>query len=369
MKYLDEFRNKAAAKRLASRISSEVGEGEVTLMEVCGTHTMAVHRYGIKGLLPPNIRLLSGPGCPVCVTSNRYIDKAIAYSKQSDVILTTFGDMVKVPGSRSSLAREMSRGADVRIVYSTTDALKIARDNTERKVIFLGVGFETTVPTVATSILEADRMGMKNYFVLSAHKLIPPAMKALLDGGELKIDGFICPGHVSTITGTQVYEFIPRNYRVPCVVAGFEPVDIMQAIYTLVQQITRGIAEVANQYRRAVRKEGNPKAREVIYEVFEPSDSDWRGIGVIPQSGLMIRQRYRKYDAEANIDVEIEPSAENPRCICGAILRGVKEPLECTLFGSLCTPEHPKGACMVSSEGTCAAYYNYGRQMPKKPEG
>lgn len=359
MKYVDEFRNKEICQSLAKEIS-EIADGrDATLMEVCGTHTMAISRYGIKSLLPPNIRLLSGPGCPVCVTPNSDIDRAIAYSKKNGTGIATFGDMVKVPGSSSSLSKEKSIGRDVRVVYSSTDAVRLALENPEKRVIFLGVGFETTAPTVAAYIKDAKDRGLKNYFVLSMHKLIPPALKALLDSKEVRIDGFILPGHVSTITGTRVYEFIPQEYGVCCVVAGFEPVDVLQAILMLVRQVRDKRPGVENQYTRSVKEEGNPKAKLLLKEVFEPSNSEWRGLGVIPESGLKIKEEYADFDAERNIPVKIEKSRENPKCICGEVLRGVKSPLDCSLFKRVCTPQSPVGPCMVSSEGTCSAYYKY----------
>lgn len=361
MKYIDEFRDREIGQRLVQRICREAdGAREVVLMEVCGTHTMSIFRYGIRGLLPQNIRLLSGPGCPVCVTPGAYIDKAIAYACLPGVLVTTFGDMLRVPGSRSSLERETAEHNSVRVVYSTMDALEMAACHPELKVVFVGVGFETTAPTIAASILEAKKRGIENYFVLCAHKLIPPVMRALVDSQDLAIDGFICPGHVSTIIGSDAYQFIARDYGIPCVVAGFEPVDVLEAIYLLVSQVRRGVALVENQYRWVVRQGGNPKALALLEEVFEVADSEWRGIGVVPGSGLRIREKYRDFDAEAQIEVEVEPAQEPKGCICGEILKGVKAPLECGLFRSLCTPTTPVGPCMVSSEGTCAAFYKYG---------
>jgi len=321
---------------------------------------MAIFRYGLRTLLPPNIRLLSGPGCPVCVTPNRYIDQAIAYVRESHVILTTFGDMMKVPGSSSSLDKERAGGHDVRVVYSTLQALKIAVDNPGRRVIFLGVGFETTSPTVAASMVKAEKEGIDNYLVLCAHKLIPPAMEALVSTPELKVDGFLCPGHVSTIIGSEPYKPIAGNYHIPCVIAGFEPLDILQAVYMLISQVEKGKAEVEIQYRRSVREEGNPRALSLLGEVFEVGDTSWRGLGTIPNSGFKIRKAYGRLDAERNMKVEVEKTKETPGCICGDILRGVKMPQDCRLFKRTCRPENPLGACMVSSEGTCAAYYKYG---------
>lgn len=360
MKYIDEFRNKKICMSLAKEIFRIAKGRDITLMEVCGTHTMAIYRYGIKGLIPSNIRLLSGPGCPVCVTPDAEIDKVIAYARKRGVIITTFGDMMRVPGSTSSLDREKSQGKDIRIVYSPADALKIARKNPEKTVIFLGIGFETTSPTVSASINDAKDRGLDNYFVLCKHKMIPPAIKTLLDCGEILIDGFLLPGHVATITGTEVYEFIPEEYGISCVVSGFEPVDILQAILMLAKQIKAGNPGVENQYTRSVKKKGNQKAKLLLKEVFESVDCEWRGLGIIPESGLRIRDKYSAFDADS-IPVEVEPSRKNRECICGEILRGVKTPLNCGLFARECTPENPIGPCMVSSEGTCAAYYKYGR--------
>ena len=363
MKYLSEFRNKEIVDKLARRINDLMADidRDITLMEVCGTHTMVIFRYGIKDLLPPGLHLLSGPGCPVCVTSNEYLDKAIAYAREDGVIIATFGDMVKVPGSESNLAKEKSDGAQIKVVYSSLEALKIARDNPRSKVIFLGIGFETTAPTVASSILIASQEKLSNYFVLSNHKIIPPAMRALVEDGQIKIDGFICPGHVSAITGSKIYEFISRDYGISCVVAGFEPIDVLQSISLILSQIKSGQAKVENEYKRAVTREGNLKAQSLMEEVFDLDTSNWRGIGEIEQSGLKIREKYRDFDVEKRFPISIEEPHENPECICGAILKGLKTPLDCSLFKKVCHPTHPVGACMVSAEGTCAAYYKYGK--------
>jgi hydrogenase expression/formation protein HypD len=317
-------------------------------------------------MLPKNISMLSGPGCPVCVTPNEDIDKAIAivggggaHSRPEDVILTTFGDMIKVPGSNSSLEKERAQGADIRVVYSALDALDIARKNPRKKVVLLGIGFETTSPTIASVILSADEEGIDNFFILVAHKLIPPAMKALLDAEDVRIDGFLCPGHVSTIIGSNPYEFIPTDYGVPCVIAGFEPLDILQSILSAARQIESKEVKVEIEYRRAVRPQGNTTALKVLYEVFEACDVRWRGLGMVKGSGLQLRRKYRQFDAESVFDVNVSPNAEPKGCLCGEILRGVKVPKDCTLFGKVCTPEEPVGPCMVSSEGTCAAYFKY----------
>ncbi len=360
MKYIDEFRDKKFCEKLAMKIRNILDEErEITLMEVCGTHTMAIARYGLKTLLPRNIKFLSGPGCPVCVTSNADIDKAIACCRTENTIITTFGDMIRVPGSSSSLLAEKVNGSDIRVVYSPTDALEIAKANPDKKIIFLGIGFETTVPTIAASIKDAKDNGLRNYYVLSMHKVMPPALKTLVDSEEITIDGFFLPGHVSTITGTGIYEFIPENYGIGCVVTGFEPVDILQATLMLLKQIKNGNPTVENQYTRTVRKEGNPAAKQLLAEIFEPSDAEWRGLGIIQRSGLEIRNRYEIFDVEKNIVLQIEETREHPDCICGKILKGVSEPPDCPLYETVCTPENPVGPCMVSSEGTCSAYHRY----------
>lgn len=360
MKYIDEFRDGEIGQRLVQRIAQQMdGAGEVALMEVCGTHTMAIFRYGIRGLLPENIRLLSGPGCPVCVTPNSSIDKAVAYARLPGVVVATFGDMLRVPGSRSSLEREGAERGNVKVVYSTMDALELAVRHPELRVVFVGVGFETTAPTIAASIVEAERRGIDNYFILCAHKLIPPVMEVLVSSDDLAIDGFICPGHVSAIIGSNAYRFIPRDHGVPCVVAGFEPLDIIEGVYMLAFQIRGQTPRVENQYRRVVRPEGNPKALALMEEAFEVVDSEWRGIGVVPGSGLKIRDKYSRFDAEANMAIEVESTKTQKGCICGDVLRGVKTPPDCKLFQTICTPMSPVGPCMVSSEGTCAAFYKY----------
>lgn len=359
MKYLDEFRDAALARQLASRITQLCPPEGATLMEVCGTHTVAVFRYGIRGVLPPGLRLLSGPGCPVCVTPNAYIDAAVAYSRRDGTIVATFGDMLYVPGSSSSLQKERSCGRDIRIVYSSLDSVVLAERYPEKTVIFLGVGFETTAPTVAAAILAASERGLGNYLVLSGHKLIPPAMRALVSAGEVFVGGFLCPGHVSVVIGVRPYEFLAAEYGIPCVITGFEPIDILQGIGMLAEMIRADRAGVEIEYQRAVKPEGNPQALEVMYRVFEPADSEWRGLGFIPDSGLLIRQEFQCYDAMATMPVEPEETVTPSGCRCGDVLKGVISPLECALFGCACTPEVPQGPCMVSSEGTCAAYYSY----------
>jgi len=358
VRYVQEFHNAAAARGLVAAIE-RITSRPLNLMEVCGTHTVAIFRHGIRQLLPPPLSMLSGPGCPVCVTTNADIDKAIALAEQPAVTLATFGDMMKVPGSYQSLQQVKAGGSDVRVVYSPRDAVCMARDNPRRPVVFLAVGFETTAPTIAAALLEAEALGLKNFYLISVHKLIPPAMRALLAAGDVRIDGFICPGHVSVIIGSQPYQFIPQQYGVPCVITGFEPLDVLQGIEMLLRQIAEGRAEVESQYRRGVRPEGNPLARELVSRVFETSDADWRGLGCIPGSGLKLRPEYKRFDAEESFAINPPPTKEHKGCLCGDILRGVKTSPECPLFAEACTPERPVGPCMVSSEGTCAGWYQY----------
>jgi hydrogenase expression/formation protein HypD len=341
--------------------------GTYNLMEVCGTHTMAVGRSGIRQILPGNIRLISGPGCPVCVTHQGEIDNYLELAQKSNVIITTFGDLMRVPGSKPgrSLQQLKGEGADIRVVYSTLDSLQLAHDNPDKEVVFLGVGFETTIPTIAQSIIEAEERGITNYSVYSMHKLIPPALRALLTDQEVKIDGFIAPGHVSTIIGMAPYKIVADEFLKPCVLTGFEPFDILQAIIMLLQQLKDNRAEVEIQYKRAVVPEGNPIARAIIDKVFKEADSWWRGIGCIPASGLVIRPEYRQFDAQVKFDL---PSAEqicqgvgdnSKDCACGEILKGIKLPKDCPAFKKACNPSQPIGPCMVSAEGACAAYYRY----------
>ncbi len=364
MKYVTEFRDKELARGLAQNISSLINgsaSGGYTIMEVCGTHTMNIFRYGLKGLLPRGLRLLSGPGCPVCVTPTSYIDQAIALAHIPGVIICTFGDMLKVQGSGASDATSLERLAlgNVKVVYSTTEALSIAEANPDKNVVFLGVGFETTAPTIAASVLEADRRGLKNYFVLCAHKTMPQVMRTLVEDKELGLQGFICPAHVSTIIGSKAYEFLAREFGIPCVIAGFEPLDILHGIYMLLRQMVRGEARVEIQYSRVARPEGNPRAQAILQEVFEPCDAEWRGIGVVPISGLRLRGKYQGFDAVLHFSLPTLKVREPKGCLCGDMLRGVKTPPDCSLFGRACTPSHPVGPCMVSSEGTCAAWFKY----------
>jgi hydrogenase expression/formation protein HypD len=328
-------------------------------MEVCGTHTVAIFRSGIKALLPDTIGLISGPGCPVCVTAPEDIDRAISICKEPRVIVVTFGDLMRVPGSESSLAQEKAVGADVRVVYASFEALELARRHRDHTVVMLGIGFETTVPTIAAAVRQAHQEGLDNFLVLSAHKLLPPALEALLAADEVHIDGFLCPGHVTTIIGTRPYEGVAHRYGKPCVVSGFEPVDILQSIYMLLDQLEEGRSVVEIQYRRAVQQEGNLRAQQLMGEVFEPTDGLWRGLGTIARSGLRLRAEYAAHAAETHFDLAVPPVQQVEGCRCGEVLRGVCTPLECALFRRRCTPTEPYGPCMVSSEGTCAAYYRY----------
>lgn len=332
----------------------------LNLMEVCGTHTVSIFRHGIRSLLPEGLRLLSGPGCPVCVTSIRDVDIAIAFSMRDDVILATFGDMMRVPGGDKSLLQAKAEGAHVTIVYSSLDCLKIAQRHPDKKVVFFSAGFETTAPSVAATVYEAERQGVDNFFLFSVHKLVPPALEMLLTAEEVRIDGLLLPGHVCTVIGTEPYRFIPERHGVPCVVAGFGADDIFATIVMLLKQLSEGSSSVQVQYGSVVRPEGNPKARAFMDEYFEHCDSLWRGIGVIKGSGLRVREQWRHRDAERVMPIEVPEVAEPRGCLCGLVLRGLKAPTECPLFGRACTPERPVGACMVSTEGSCAAYYKYG---------
>ncbi len=361
MPLTDEFANSATALKLAGFIKTlSRPDHPVRLMEFCGSHTTAILRYGIRQLLPPDVELLSGPGCPVCVTDQTDIDRALYLARVPNVIITTFGDMLKVPGSQGSLAEARAGGADVRVVYSTLDALQLARENPSRQVIFLGIGFETTAPTIAASVAQAAEQGINNYAVFSLAKVCPPVIKALLSSGEIRLSGLICPGHVSAIIGTEPYEFIARDYAVACVIAGFEPVDILQAIAMLLSQLREARPRVEVAYTRGVVPAGNPHALKLMDEVFKPVAASWRGMGEVPGSGLKLRPEYAVHDAEKLYSIPPMPRYKATGCICGEILRGVKTPADCTLFGLACTPERPIGPCMVSNEGACAAYHSYG---------
>lgn len=358
IKHLDEYRDPEISKDLIRGIQA-LSQKKITLMEVCGTHTMSIFRSGIRALLPETVTLISGPGCPVCVTAQSEIDAFIELAGAEDVIITTFGDLIRVPGTRSSLQKEKAAGRDVRIVYSTFDAIEIASKNPDKKVVFLGVGFETTAPTIAASILSAKEMGITNYFVHSAHKLVPPALSALMETKGVNIDGFILPGHVSVIIGLNAYVQFFDHYRVPAVIAGFEPIDLLQAISMLVRQIETGNPCLDNAYPRAVTREGNVKAQSAITDIFEIVDAPWRGIGMIPESGLAIKKDFESFDAKKMFEIEVGDAEEPKGCACGEILTGLKIPPECALYKKKCTPTDPVGPCMVSSEGTCAAYYRY----------
>ncbi|MCL2679729.1 MAG: hydrogenase formation protein HypD [Dehalococcoidia bacterium] len=353
-----EFRDSDLALAIAERIRRRVVTAR--LMEFCGSHTAAILKYGIRQLLPQGVEMLSGPGCPVCVTDQADIDRAVALAQIPGIILCTFGDMLKVPGTYSTLQEARAEGADVRTVYSTLDALEIAVSNPERPVVFLGVGFETTAPTIATSIVQAKSEGIKNYSVFSLAKMCPPVMEALLAGGEIRIDGIICPGHVSAVIGSKPYEFIPRDYGIACVVAGFEPVDILQAVDMLLGQLEIEKPQVEIAYGRSVSHEGNIRAQELLAEVFEMRPARWRGVGEVSNSGYAIRADYAGFDAEKRFEIKSGPAREPAGCRCGDVLRGVITPVSCPLFGKACVPERPVGPCMVSGEGACASYYSFG---------
>jgi hydrogenase expression/formation protein HypD len=359
MKYVEEYRDPDLGKKLLERIHRR-SRKPARLMEFCGGHTVAIFKNGLRQLLPSNIEMLSGPGCPVCVTAAADLDKAIALGRLPGVIITSFGDMVRVPGSKSSLQKAKAEGADVRIVYSAQDALAIAKDNPEKTVVFIGIGFETTAPTIAASVLQAEKEKIKNYNVLSLHKVCPPIMKAILDLGEVRLNGIICPGHVSAVIGSRPYQFLAKDYHIACAVAGFEPVDILLAVDLLVEQIESGEPRVEIAYKRGVKEEGNPAALKLMDTVFEVGEAEWRGIGAVPASGLKLRNQYERYDATKRFDIKVTPAKEPKGCICGAVLRGVSTPDDCKLFRKTCTPENPIGPCMVSAEGACAAYYEYG---------
>jgi len=358
IKYLHEYRDPELSRKIIQHIN-KTSRKNIRLMEVCGTHTVSIFRNGIRSLLPETISLLSGPGCPVCVTAQNEIDAFIELAKLDDVIIATFGDLIKVPGADSSLQNEQAKGRDVRIVYSTFDAIDIAKKHPDKNVVFLGVGFETTAPTIAASILAARDLNLNNYFVISAHKLLPPALVTLAENPKTKVDGFILPGHVSVIIGITAYTPFYERYNVPCVIAGFEPIDILQAILMLTKQIEDNAPKLENSYKRAVTFEGNPKARSTMNAVFETTDAAWRGLGNIPLSGLKIRQEYEAFDAQKVFGIELSASEDPKGCACGEILLGLKIPPQCPLYKKTCSPIQPVGPCMVSSEGTCAAYYRY----------
>ena len=370
MKYVDEYRDGELALAIADAVRAAADPERVyPLMEFCGGHTHAIHRYGVQDLLPNNVQMVHGPGCPVCVLPMSRIDSAISLVQDADVILCTYGDMLRVPGSsNTSLLKAKARGADVRMVYSSIDALRIARENPSRSVVFFAIGFETTTPPTAAAITQAEVEGLANFSVFCNHVLTPSAIQNILQSpdvrvlGKVRIDGFIGPAHVSTVIGSRPYEYFAREYQRPVVIAGFEPLDVMQAILMLIRQLNEGRAEVENEFSRAVTREGNRKAQKLVADVFELRRSfEWRGLGFVPYSGLKIKNKYASFDAEERFDLPNLPWADNRACECGAVLRGVTKPKECKLFGTVCTPEAPVGPCMVSTEGACAAYYSYGR--------
>jgi len=331
----------------------------VKLMEVCGTHTVAIFRHGIRDLLPKEIKLLSGPGCPVCVTSIRDVDTIIEIARHHDTIVTTFGDMMRVPGNRQTLFQAKAEGGDIRIVYSPLDALKLAEKTPDRNVVFFATGFETTSPLVAGTLAEAESKGIRNFSIYSVHKTVPPALKALLNAPEVQIDGFILPGHVSTVIGLKPYAFLAADYHKPSVVTGFDAMDILNGVLMLLRQIAGNRAAIENEYAKVVKEEGNPRAVALLYEFFEPEDAYWRGIGILPDSGLKLKEKYSHRDIMNIYSISVPEGREPQACSCGDVLKGLKIPTDCALFGKACTPDKPVGACMVSTEGSCAAYYKY----------
>lgn len=375
MKYVDEFRDRTAAQVLVKEIEKLAAAiplaqwRPLQIMEVCGGHTHSIFRYGIEGMLPKSIELVHGPGCPVCVLPMGRVDDCVAIAERPEVILTTFGDAMRVPGSRKSLLQAKADGADVRMVYSPMDALALARKNPEREVVFFGIGFETTMPSTALTVLQAEREGIENFLVFCNHITIVPTIKAILDSPDLRLDGFLGPGHVSMVTGTAPYEFIARFYERPMVIAGFEPLDVLQSIWMVLKQIKEGRCEIENQYARVVSNSGNAPALKAVSRVYELREFfEWRGLGSIDHSGVKMREAYARFDAERKFTVPNVKIADPKSCQCGEVLRGVLKPWQCKMFGSACTPETPLGALMVSSEGACSAYYQYdGKRQSKKP--
>ena len=362
MKFVDEYRDPAAARVLLRVISDLAGDDEFKFMEVCGGHTHTIYRHGIEHILPEGVELIHGPGCPVCVIPMGRVDDAIAVAEHPNVIFTSFGDMMRVPGSKGTLLEAKARGADVRFVYSPLDALRIAVENPTKEVVFFAVGFETTAPSTAVTVLRAKELGVKNFRIFSNHVTIVPPLKAILESPDLRLDGFLGPGHVSTVVGNRPYRFVPERYGKPVVTAGFEPLDILETIVMLLRQIREGRCEVENQYSRIVREEGNPRALKLLSDVFVLRPHfEWRGLGFIAQSGLALRPDMSAFDAEVYYEVPGVRVADPKACQCGEVLKGVIRPWECKVFGTACTPETPIGTCMVSSEGACAAYYNFGR--------
>lgn len=357
MKLIDEFRNPELCKIVLEQIYRE-SKRSITIMEVCGGHTMALHRFGIPALLPSSVRLLSGPGCPVCVTGRGYIDHAIKLSMLEHTKVCTYGDLIRVPGSESTLEKAQADGANVRIVYSPRQCIEMAAQDPETNHIFLGIGFETTAPASAVAMQKANELGLKNFFLYSAHKIMPPAMAAIIHEG-VKVDAYLCPGHVSTITGTKMYEPLVDQFGVGCVVSGFEPLDLVQAILMLVRQHQKQEPKVEIQYTRAVKPEGNVKAQQILNQVFEPCDAWWRGLGVLKESGLKPLTNYKGIDASVVYSLSANEPADPSGCRCGEVLKGLIKPMECKLFGIICTPANPIGACMVSAEGACQSFFRY----------
>jgi hydrogenase expression/formation protein HypD len=362
VKYVDEFRDPAAARALVGQIAELAGDGSYAFMEVCGGHTHTIYKHGIEQLLPSGVELVHGPGCPVCVLPMGRVDDGIALAERPGTIFTSFGDMMRVPGSRGSLLEAKARGADVRMVYSPLDALKIALANPDREVVFFAVGFETTAPSTAVTLLRAQELAVRNFSVFSNHVTIVPPLKAILDSPDLRLDGFLGPGHVSTVVGNRPYRFVAEQYGLPLVTAGFEPLDVLQSVAMLLAQLREGRCEIENQYSRVVADEGNPRALEILARVFVLRPHfEWRGMGFIAQSGLAVSAEFADWDAERKFAVPGVRVADPKACQCGEVLKGVLKPWECKVFGTACTPETPIGTCMVSSEGACAAYYNFGR--------
>ena len=365
MKYLEEYRDPAVAEGLLREIR-RVARSPWVIMEVCGGQTHSIVRYGIDRMLPPEIELVHGPGCPVCVTALETIDRAHAIAAQPDVIFTSFGDMLRVPGSRGDLLSLRGRGADVRVVYSPLDAVGIAQQNPDKRVVFLGIGFETTAPANAMALVQARRLGVRNFSMLLSHVLVPPSIASILQTRGNRVQAFLGPGHVCAVVGYREYEALAARYGVPIVITGFEPVDLLEGILMAVRQLESGTAIVENQYARTVTREGNPIAKEILSGVFEVTDRKWRGIGAIPKSGYKIRYEYREHDADRIFAVDDIATEEPAACISGLVLRGLKKPCDCPAFGTTCTPRSPLGATMVSAEGACAAYYQYGRSVPEE---
>ncbi len=368
MRFVDEYRSGDVAKRVAEQIAGLVEPGRhYKLMEVCGGHTHAIYKHGVEDLLPPEIELVHGPGCPVCVIPMGRQDDAIAIAQRPEIIFTTFGDMLRVPASHGSLLDAKAKGADVRMVYSPLDALRIARENPDREVVFFAIGFETTTPSTALTLLRAREDGISNFSIFANHVTIIPAIRSILDSPDLRLDGFIGPGHVSTVIGTRPYQFICRDYGLPIVVSGFEPLDVLQGVYMVMRQLAERRAEVENQYTRVVLEAGNPLALQAIAQTMElRSTFEWRGLGFISQSALKLREEFSHWDAEKRYDVPGVRVADPKACQCGEVLKGVIKPWQCKVFGTACTPDRPIGTCMVSSEGACAAYYNYGRHAGRR---